>query len=204
MSPPSPRPSPTLLPHDLIPLLLSSDASIYPSPLTLTTLTSWIRAAPTHALSYQCPHTSALAGVVVALPLRARFFTLVSAGVIKEWEIASEMISPSEEAVGGVHIWHVERYAGWRREWGRFGDAVMEDLGLAGEARWSAMCVTEKGRGMMRRFGGREGEYKGQVVVGGVLMEREEWEGSASAGETEGEGVMIIGGGEEEVHAIAQ
>jgi hypothetical protein len=190
MSPrPPPRPQPTPLSKDLIPTLLSADASIYPSPLTLATLTSWITAAPAYALQYLTP-TGALAGVVIALPLRRDCWKAVTDGRVKEWEITAEMLAPGEADVG-VHMWHVERYSGCIKAWGRFGDAVMQDLGAK---RWSALCVTDEGRRMMERFGGREGRYRGQVVVEGVLKEREEWDGF---GRLDGFGIMMIGGSSE-------
>jgi hypothetical protein len=185
---PPPRPQPTPISKELIPTLLSADASIYPSPLTLATLTSWITAAPTYALQYLAP-TGALAGVVIALPLRLEYWKAVTYGHVKEWEITAEMLAPEDSEVDvGVHIWHVERYSAWIQDWGRFGDSVMEDLGAK---RWSALCVTAEGRTMMERFGGREGRYQGQVVVDGVLQEREEWDG---CGMLVGYGIMIIGG----------
>ena len=114
--------------------------------------------------------------------------------------------APGEEM--GVHVWHVERYAGWRSELGVFGDAEQEDLGfnpqepaivepdasdfaLGAVARWSALVVTEEGKGMFgKRWGAKEvvGGYRDQIVVGGVLREREEWERGSGVCRVEGWG----------------
>ncbi|KAF8540586.1 hypothetical protein BDD12DRAFT_832767, partial [Trichophaea hybrida] len=114
-----PPPPPTLLSPHLVPTLLSADASIYPSPLTLPQLTSWITAAPSSSLQYLTPDNS-LCGVV--------------------WDITPDMFADD----GGVHVWHVERYPPWKREWGRFAEVVQRDLRLSSR-RWSALCVTKEG-----------------------------------------------------------
>jgi len=185
-----PRPSPTALPTPQIPTLLASDSELYPSPLTLATLTGWIAAAPSHALDY------AGAGVAVALPLALAPWRALVAGDLKEWELTPAMFVAPGARPGGVHVWHVERYPGWRREWGPFADAVRRDLRLdEGAGRWSALCVTPDGRNMCeRRWNGRERAYSGQVVVDGALRERAEWEAAGAHGTLQGWAVMIVGG----------
>ncbi|KAI5842371.1 hypothetical protein BZA05DRAFT_449149 [Tricharina praecox] len=177
------RPLPIPLPPTLIPALLASDSSIYPSPLTLSTLTSWITTAPSSTLYYPS------SGIAVSLPLQLPYWLLLTSGELKEWELTPSMFAAPGAAAAevGVHVWHVERWDGWRREWGVFGDVVRQDLGLAAGGRWSALVVTHEGRRMFeRRWGGREGAYSGQVVVGGVLREREEWERKGGVGTVEG------------------
>jgi hypothetical protein len=179
MPPPPPKP----LLQNLIPTLLSADASIYPSPLTLPQLSSWITAAPSFSLQYLTPDGE-LSGVVVALPLLLHHWIRLINGEIREWDVTPEMFGDG----GGLHVWHVERYPPWKREWGRFAEVIERDLGLK-ERSWSALCVTEEGRGMFQRLGGKEGVYKGQVVVGGRVLEREGWDGE---GEALAMGKMIV------------
>ncbi|KAF8247999.1 hypothetical protein K440DRAFT_661070 [Wilcoxina mikolae CBS 423.85] len=183
-----PPPPPTPLSPHLIPTLLSADASIYPSPLTLPQLTSWITATPSSSLQYLTPDNS-LCGVVVTLPLSLHHWTRLINGEIKEWDITPDMFADDDDD-GGVHVWHVERYPPWKREWGRFAEVVQRDLGLRSR-RWSALCVTGEGVEMFRRLGGKEGEYRGQIVVGGRVLEREGWDGN---GEVQAVGRMLVGG----------
>lgn len=182
--PPAPaltRPTPTPLPATHLATLHASDSTLYPSPLTLAQLQAWHAAAPATSLLY-APD----AGAVVALPIQRAYWLQLIAGELREWEITPAMLGGG----GGLHVWHVERYAAWPRRWGRFADAVAADLGL-GARPWSALVVTRAGRAMFERLGGRARAYAGQVVVGGRIVERAAWDGR---GAVAAEAVMLVGG----------
>jgi hypothetical protein len=130
----------------------------------------------------------------VALPLRARFFAALLNGNLKEWEITADMLSAEvnlDEGFG-LHVWHVERFDGWRSdEWGSFGEFAWAQLGI-GQGQWSALVVTEQGETMCRRLGARDGVYQGQVVVKGWgIVEMAEWDG---VGEVVGWAKLLFSG----------
>lgn len=106
-----------------LPSLLGADASLYPSPLTLVSLASWIDTAPYLSFKYLSSLASnSPCGVCVILPLLAHHWEALVRGDLKEWDITPEHLwSPSnlsatEEKVG-LHVWHIERFGGWQPEW---------------------------------------------------------------------------------------
>jgi hypothetical protein len=119
-------PSPSPIPATAAESLLEADVSIYPSPLSRESLATWLTSAPWLSFQY-LSETQTACGFVIALPLLRRYWSDLTAGLIKEWEITGDMFAPPG-AVAGVHVWHVERLSGWDAGWGRFGDLVKRDL----------------------------------------------------------------------------
>lgn len=116
---------PYLLPLDSfdLPSLLGADASLYPSPLTLNSLTSWVATAPYLSLKYLSSLASkSPCGVCVVLPLLSQHWEALIRGDLKEWDITPEHLwSPSNPSVAGemvgLHVWHIERLKDWELEW---------------------------------------------------------------------------------------
>ncbi|KAI5781922.1 hypothetical protein EDC01DRAFT_665380 [Geopyxis carbonaria] len=182
----------TPLPASLLPSLHASDNTLYPSPLTLATLESWHHAAPHLFLSLP-------AGVILALPLPLHTHSLVASGTLREWEInASHLASAATPKAIGIHVYHVERTRDGARGFAAAAvRAVAEEATRAGwrVERWSALCVTDAGRGAFRALGWKENRdvYEGQVVVGGALVERRDWD---RKGEVTVEARMLVCEGE--------
>jgi hypothetical protein len=123
-------------PSDL-PALLGSDASLYPSPLTLASLASWTTAAPYLSLKYVLSPTSkSPCGICISLPLLSHYWEFVIRGDLKEWDITPEHLwSPSNPSTHGervgLHVWHIERFGDWKQEWGNeygFGEYCWKDI----------------------------------------------------------------------------
>lgn len=116
---------PYLVPLDSfdLPNLLGADASLYPSPLTLISLASWIATAPYLSLKYLSSLTSkSPCGVCVVLPLLSQHWEALIRGDLKEWDITPKHLwSPSNpsatEGRVGLHVWHIERLKDWKPEW---------------------------------------------------------------------------------------
>ncbi|KAI5806570.1 hypothetical protein DFH27DRAFT_349057 [Peziza echinospora] len=171
------RPPPVVrsLPPHQLPLLLSADASLYPSPLTLSTLSSWVATCPDFALQYTLPQNirksqgsdvdqDEVVGVCIVLPVLAQHWNELISGRLKEWDVGPEMLwrpvsgSPAPDGIG-LHVWHIERFGGWDgKAWGKFGLLALRDIqrvldkfgiGSQGSALvkgYSALAVTEDGR----------------------------------------------------------
>ncbi|KAL7274072.1 hypothetical protein RUND412_003038 [Rhizina undulata] len=178
-----------LEPADL-PIFLGADASLYPSPLTLSTLTTWTTVAPQLSLKYVTEGADSpppTVGVAIILPLWHHYWEQLIRGELKEWEITAEMLcggdystSQNREGKGkvGFHIWHIEKFDVWNHEWGSFGPFVWDEMmrikdqmkkvgACEGFAGISGLCVTPAGEFLFRnRFGCSESPwYTGQVVI---------------------------------------
>lgn len=130
---------PYLLPLDSfdLPNLLGADASLYPSPLTLVSLASWIVTAPYLSFKYLPALTSnSPCGICVILPLLERHWEALIRGDLKEWDITPKHLwSPSNPSATkenvGLHVWHIERFESWEPEWsgkGGFGKYWWNDV----------------------------------------------------------------------------
>ncbi|KAH0613726.1 uncharacterized protein H6S33_005612 [Morchella sextelata] len=184
-------------PADLPPLL-DADASLYPSPLTLSTLSSWTSTAPSLSFKY-LPTTESTSpcGVCIILPLFSMHWEALIRGELKEWDITPAHLGIEDEAVG-LHVWHIERFEAWQRDWGSFGSWAWKDLekavermvvgGSKGVIGYSALCVTPAGEHLFRELLGFTDSryYSGQVVVKDAgsgrteIVEREVWERTPS------------------------
>lgn len=158
-------PAPVALDSTAVQTLHRSESSLYPSPLTLATLLSWIAAVPAFSFTY----TSG--GMLVTLPVKLQPWHRIVSGELKEWEITPCMLAAGSDESVGLHVYHIEKFAGWQGSWGRFADVALrrvQELVVERNMKvegWSALAVTEDGYRCFERLGFCEGEYLGQVVV---------------------------------------
>ena len=198
-------------------LTFGADSQIYPSPLSLSVLTSWVKTCPSFALQYLHPKDQGkVVGICIILPiLKSHWDDLVS-GRIHEWDILPSMLWHHDgecakvDSDVGLHIWHIERFPGWQRTWGGFGKYVWDEVrrGLLDQLKgprvrgFSALAVTEDGVRLFRDWlGWRESScYQGQwVVSSGVgenrqtkIVEKEDWLGVVDM-EVIGDCKMFVG-----------
>lgn len=153
---------PYLVPLDSsdLPALLNADASLYPSPLTLASLTSWTATAPYLSLKYVPSSTSkSPCGVCIVLPLLSRHWEALIRGNLKEWEITPDHIwSPSSPSAKGetvgLHVWHIERFESWKKEWSEengFGTYCWKDVHNAVKFMLQSGCAGVIGYSGMQR-----------------------------------------------------
>lgn len=204
-------------------LVFGADSQIYPSPLPLSVLASWVKACPNFAFQYRHPgDPGKVVGICITLPvLKLHWDDLVS-GRIHEWDIAPSMLwrggggGECAKKAGvdddvGLHIWHIERLSGWQRAWGAFGKYVWDDVsrGLLDQPKgpnvmcYSALAVTEDGMRLFRdRLGWKESPcYQGQwVVSSGVgenrvaqIVEKKDWLAGVGVEAVVAAGLEVIG-----------
>ena len=184
-------------------LAFGADSQIYPTPLSFSDFASWVETCPTFAFQYQHPRDlGKVVGVCIMLPILKPYWDDLVSGRIHEWDIVPSMLwhhhgggyaEPDSDV--GLHVWHIERFSGWRRAWGGFGKYVWDEVkrGLLDQPKgpkvvgFSALAVTEEGTRLFRdRLGWKEiPRYQGQwVVSSGVgedrqtkIVEKKDWVG---------------------------
>jgi hypothetical protein len=113
--------------EDLVKEIHTSDQDIYPAPLTYERLKSWVDACPELSIAYkiiidESDSPPPLAGVLIALPIKAAHWNDLLIGNLKEWNILPTMFVTDDltNTDVGVHIFHFEKYDAWNKGIGRF------------------------------------------------------------------------------------
>jgi hypothetical protein len=162
---------PGLIDDDILNRIFSSDQSIYPAPLTLDRLRSWMRkCSPSSAYYDQTVDPPVLVGVIIVLPLRKKSWMDLLYGSLQESDISplSDFSSITYGAEVGLHIFHVEKYSHEERHKGftsmamRDAEGMIESLNMRLDTEedvkilgWSALTATEDGRGAFKNLGFR-------------------------------------------------
>ncbi|ORY71464.1 uncharacterized protein BCR38DRAFT_331429 [Pseudomassariella vexata] len=97
--------------------IFASDQDMYPAPLTLDQLRSWVTGCPDlsrcFCLTERTENDGHLAGTIMVLPIVGRFWHALLQGKLTEADIDATTMFPSgnggEEEVG-LHVFHVERF----------------------------------------------------------------------------------------------
>lgn len=103
--------------------VFASDQDMYPAPLTLDRLQSWVTACPSLSVCFRTSHPTTSRddkdkmdstpplGVVIVCPLRRVVWEDLLAGRLREPDIDAASMFPSDDTDGGVglHVFHIER-----------------------------------------------------------------------------------------------
>jgi len=117
------------IPDSLLHRVYNSDQDIYPTPFAFSTLQSWVSSAPDLSFAYVSQHDPL--GVLIALPLELSSWTALVDGQLGEPDIKADMfaLQTRESREIGLHIFHIERFDAWQRNFGSFAQYAI------GEAR---------------------------------------------------------------------
>ncbi|KAH8660006.1 hypothetical protein BX600DRAFT_513654 [Xylariales sp. PMI_506] len=167
--------------------IFASDQDMYPAPLTLARLESWVRACPELSTCFYLPRDAgagisergALAGVSVVLPLLVQHWRDLLAGTLRETDIdAAAMLASGSISAGGVglHVFHVERFSSRVK---RFAEKSLQHaLDTASDREWhlagcSALTATAEGARSFQSLGFQPTGYQEiwvQSKQGGVEL----------------------------------
>ncbi|CAF1151239.1 unnamed protein product [Adineta ricciae] len=152
--------------------ILQSDASLYPSSLTLRTLQNWYDTNSSNFINYYISnesHSEATIGVSISFPMKATFWKRLITGDLNEHEITGDMLLEQncsladEENEYGIHIWHIKKFELWNKLClTNFRDRFWSDLQYSVDMLnsknkkcigFSSLCATDEGTRAMKKLG---------------------------------------------------
>jgi hypothetical protein len=107
------------LTEDILQDVYTSDQDMYPAPLSLARLKSWVEACPELSICFRASdnqNEDVAVGVVIVLPLVKKYWEELLVGKVKETDVDAAVVFPKPGEYGlevGLHVFHIERFEAW-------------------------------------------------------------------------------------------